>query len=74
MRSTLLGKGEIDPRHRKLCKWRARQAETTTVQDVIDKVASVSSTIGQSYRIRFTGGHEIRSGASLRRDALHTPV
>jgi hypothetical protein len=47
-------------------KWRAKQDEITTVQDFIAKVASVSSTTGQPYRIRFPDGHEVRSGDYLR--------
>jgi hypothetical protein len=48
-------------------KWRAKQDEITTVQDFIEKVASVSSTSGQPYRIRFPDGHEVPS-----KDYLHT--
>jgi hypothetical protein len=46
-------------------KWEATQAEITTAQDFIAHVASVSSTSGQPYRIRFKDGREIPSGAYL---------
>jgi len=46
-------------------KWGATQAEITTAQDFIAHVASVSSTSGQPYRIRFKDGREIPSGAYL---------
>jgi hypothetical protein len=47
-------------------KWGATLDEITTVQDFIAKVASVSSTTGQPYRIRFPDGHEVLSGDYLR--------
>jgi Family of unknown function (DUF5329) len=47
-------------------KWGAALDEITTVQDFIAKVASVSSTTGQPYRIRFPDGHEVLSGDYLR--------
>ena len=47
-------------------KWRATLDDITTAQEFIAKVASVSSTTGQPYRIRFPDGHEVLSGDSLR--------
>ncbi len=47
-------------------KWRATLEDITTAQEFIAKVASVSSTTGQPYRIRFPNGHEMRSGDYLR--------
>jgi len=47
-------------------KWRATLDDITTAQEFIAKVASVSSTTGQPYRIRFPDGHEVLSGDYLR--------
>jgi Family of unknown function (DUF5329) len=47
-------------------KWRATLEDITTAQEFIAKVASVSSTTGQPYRIRFPDGHEVLSGDYLR--------
>ena len=47
-------------------KWRATLDDITTAQEFIAKIASVSSTTGQPYRIRFPDGHEVLSGDSLR--------
>ena len=47
-------------------KWRGTLDDITTAQDFIAKVASVSSTTGQPYRIRFPDGHEVLSGDYLR--------
>jgi phosphatidylglycerophosphate synthase len=47
-------------------KWRATLEDITTAQEFIAKIASVSSTTGQPYRIRFPDGHEMRSGDYLR--------
>ena len=47
-------------------KWEATLEDITTAEDFIAKVASVSSTSGQPYRIRFKDGHEVLSGAYLR--------
>ncbi len=47
-------------------KWHATLDDITTAQQFIAKVASVSSTTGQPYRIRFPDGHEVRSGDYLR--------
>ena len=47
-------------------KWRVKRDEITTAQDFVTKVASVSSTTGQPYRIQFADGHEVSSGDYLR--------
>jgi hypothetical protein len=47
-------------------KWRATLDDITTAQEFIAKIASVSSTTGQPYRIRFPDGHEVPSGDYLR--------
>jgi hypothetical protein len=46
-------------------KWEATLEDITTAQDFIVKVASVSSTSGQPYRIRFNDGREVPSGEYL---------
>jgi hypothetical protein len=46
-------------------RWGGKQAEITTVPDFIAHVASVSSTSGQPYRIRFKDGREMPSGEYL---------
>lgn len=46
-------------------KWEATLEDITTAEDFIAKVASVSSTSGQPYRIRFKDGHEVLSGEYL---------
>jgi hypothetical protein len=47
-------------------KWAATFMEITTAQGFITHIASVSSTSGQPYRIRFPDGREIPSGDYLR--------
>ncbi len=47
-------------------KWDATLEDITTARDFIAKVASISSTSGQPYRIRFKDGHEVSSGEYLR--------
>jgi hypothetical protein len=47
-------------------KWHATLEDITTAQEFIVKIASVSSTTGQPYRIRFPDGHEMLSGDYLR--------
>lgn len=42
-------------------KWRANDAKVRTARDFIDTVASVSSTSGKPYLIRFQDGREINS-------------
>jgi hypothetical protein len=46
-------------------KWATTFIEITTAQDFIIHIASVSSTSGQPYRIRFPDGREIPSGDYL---------
>jgi hypothetical protein len=46
-------------------KWGAKQGEIKTAKDFIEKVASVSSTSGQPYHIRFKDGREVPSGEYL---------
>jgi hypothetical protein len=46
-------------------KWEATFDDITTAQDFIAKIASVSSTSGQPYRIRFKDGREVPSGEYL---------
>lgn len=46
-------------------KWQANQADIKTVKDFIDKAASVSSTTGKPYVIRFKDGKETKSGEYL---------
>jgi len=46
-------------------KWDATLEDITTARDFIAKVASISSTSGQPYRIRFKDGHEVLSGEYL---------
>ena len=47
-------------------KWHATLDDIMTAQEFIVKIASVSSTTGQPYRIRFPDGHEVLSGDYLR--------
>ncbi len=42
-------------------KWQANDAKVRTARDFIDTVASVSSTSGKPYVIRFQNGREINS-------------
>ena len=46
-------------------KWEANEAEIKTAKDFIEKAASVSSTTGRPYLIRFKGGKEMKSGDYL---------
>jgi hypothetical protein len=46
-------------------KWDANEDEIKTAKDFIEKAASVSSTSGKPYLIRFKGGKEIKSGEYL---------
>jgi len=46
-------------------KWRANDAEVKSARDFIEKVASVSSTTGKPYLIRFKDGREVKSGEYL---------
>jgi hypothetical protein len=47
-------------------KWSAKKAEIRTVNDFIDKVATVSGTTGQPYIVRFSDGKEMRLADYLR--------
>ena len=42
-------------------KWDANKAEINSARDFIDKAASVSTTSGKPYMIRFTDGREVKS-------------
>jgi Family of unknown function (DUF5329) len=46
-------------------KWEAQRAEIKTAKDFIEKVASVSSTTGRPYQIRFQDGKEMKSAEYL---------
>lgn len=46
-------------------KWRANDAGVKSARDFIVKVASVSSTTGKPYLIRFRDGREVKSGDYL---------
>ena len=46
-------------------KWEANEAEIKTAKDFIEKAASVSSTTGRPYLIRFKDGKEMKSGDYL---------
>jgi hypothetical protein len=52
-------------------KWAASLEEIGSAQEFIEKIASVSSTSGQPYRIRFTDGYELLSGEYLRAALQH---
>jgi hypothetical protein len=43
-------------------KWEANKADIQTAEDFIEKAASVSSTSGKPYLIRFQDGTETKSG------------
>ncbi|MER3441527.1 MAG: hypothetical protein C4296_09160 [Gemmataceae bacterium] len=46
-------------------KWEANKADIKSARDFVDKVASVSSTTGKPYLIRFKDGKEVKSGTYL---------
>jgi hypothetical protein len=46
-------------------KWESQEAEIKTARDFIEKVASISSTSGKPYRMRFKDGKEMKSGDYL---------
>jgi hypothetical protein len=48
-------------------KWDANAAEIRTAEQFIDIAASVSSTTGKPYRIRFKDGKEFKSGDYLKK-------
>lgn len=47
-------------------KWDSHKSEIVTAADFIEKAASVSSTTGKPYIIRFNDGHEIKCGDFLK--------
>lgn len=47
-------------------KWEAKEKEIRTAEDFIDKAASVSSTTGKPYLIRFNDGREVKCGEHLK--------
>jgi len=47
-------------------KWRQREADVRSADDFIEKVASISSTTGQPYLIRFSDDREIPCSIFLR--------
>ena len=47
-------------------KWDSKAKEIETAEDFIQKVASVSSTSGQPYLIRFSDGREVKCGDYLK--------
>jgi hypothetical protein len=49
-------------------KWDANKADIKTAKDFIEKAASVSSTTGKPYLIRFKDGTEVPSGEYLQAD------
>ena len=49
-------------------KWQAQEKQIKTAMDFIDKVASVSSTSGKTYVIRFKGAREVTCGEYLKEE------
>jgi len=49
-------------------KWQSREKEIKTAADFIDKVATVSSTSGKPYVIRFKGAREVKCGEYLKEE------
>ena len=49
-------------------KWQKQEKEIKTAIDFIDKVASVSSTSGKPYVIRFKDSHEVKCGEYLKEE------
>ena len=47
-------------------KWDSHKSEITTAADFIEKAASVSSTTGKPYLIRFNDGREMKCGDFLK--------
>ena len=47
-------------------KWDAKAKEIQSAEQFIDKAASVSSTTGQAYVIKFDDGHEVKCGDYLK--------
>ncbi|MCU0595407.1 MAG: DUF5329 domain-containing protein [Desulfobacterota bacterium] len=54
-------------------KWQSLEAKVSSAEDFIDRVASVSSTTGQPYLIRFRDGREVPTAEFLRARLLHLP-
>ena len=46
-------------------KWKANESGISSAKDFIEKAASVSSTSGKPYLIRFNDGKEMKSGVFL---------
>ena len=49
-------------------KWQAHEKEIKTPKDFIEKAASVSSTSGKPYVIRFKAGREVKCGEYLKEE------
>ncbi len=47
-------------------KWQSKEKEIKTAADFIDKAASVSSSTGKPYLIRFGDGREVKCGEYLK--------
>lgn len=47
-------------------KWRSKEKEIKTAEEFIEKVATVSSTTGKPYLIRFNDGHEVKCADYLK--------
>ncbi len=47
-------------------KWQSKDGEVKTAADFIEKVATVSSTTGKPYLIRFSDGREVKCGEYLK--------
>jgi hypothetical protein len=46
-------------------KWKWKASDISTARDFIEKIATVSSTSGKPYLIRFKDGKEVKSGEYL---------
>ena len=49
-------------------KWGAQEKEVRTAMDFVDKVATVSSTSGKPYLIRFKDAREVKCGEYLKEE------
>ncbi len=47
-------------------KWHSKEKEIKTAEEFIEKVATMSSTTGKPYLIRFNDGHEVKCGDYLK--------
>jgi len=47
-------------------KWQAKDKEVKTAADFIEKIATISSTTGNPYLIRFSDGREVKCGEYLK--------